>query len=178
MIRPEQIRLSTRRTPTAEHGTPGRMAKVVGHNYFGPDTVVQLELERRRANSRRRSHLRPGGSGGGRGRRAFGRGPGRDLSRGRAGTMKKPGLRTGLRRRRSLSSSSRSPAAAEAARTRSSSTTASIPSSPRHWYPRSRRRAESRSASEATTRSFLLPRSSRKGATHPPTSISPRTRPS
>ncbi len=45
MIRPEQIRLSHPRTPTAEHGTPGRMARVVGHNYFGPDTMVQLELE-------------------------------------------------------------------------------------------------------------------------------------
>ncbi len=45
MIRPEQIRLSSRRPPAAEPGRPGRMAKVVGHSYFGPDTVVQLELD-------------------------------------------------------------------------------------------------------------------------------------
>jgi iron(III) transport system ATP-binding protein len=44
LIRPEQIRIS--RTPPGAAPSPGRgvAARVVGHTYFGPDTVVQLAL--------------------------------------------------------------------------------------------------------------------------------------
>lgn len=41
MIRPEQIRIG-RNGLEAE---PGVAATVVGHNYFGPDVIVYLELE-------------------------------------------------------------------------------------------------------------------------------------
>jgi iron(III) transport system ATP-binding protein len=43
MIRPEQIRLV--RVPEDAHGTPDSVpAEVIGHHYYGPDSVVQLRL--------------------------------------------------------------------------------------------------------------------------------------
>ncbi len=41
MIRPEQIRLAGPTGPASGHGV---RAEVVGHSYFGPDTVLQLSL--------------------------------------------------------------------------------------------------------------------------------------
>jgi iron(III) transport system ATP-binding protein len=44
MIRPEQIRLSTAGTASSAVGD-GTAATVVGHTYYGPDTVVRLLLK-------------------------------------------------------------------------------------------------------------------------------------
>ena len=47
MIRPEQIRVRRRTTPSEQGATNGASATVVGHTFYGPDTVLRLVLDDR-----------------------------------------------------------------------------------------------------------------------------------